>query len=214
VDAFQADAFQATAFQAQGSSVGAHAFQCGAFQSSAFQTCGGASGYQPAFQCGAFQFNAYQTCKPKPSQQITGGGFVKHPHKNPRFSPIELSPLQLRDERVRFGVIPAPVKKIVKRVAKRALDDLDRTERDISAELRTELARIDIQYSQAYAQALAIERERLVTQEIKQLLARQAQQQESERLMMIAEHLAELKRQIDAFRREDEQAIELLLLYS
>lgn len=214
MDAFQPTAFQETAYQAGTSNTSGHAFMCTAFMSGAYQTCGGASGYQPAFQCGAFAFDAFQTCKPKPSQQITGGGFVKHPHKNPRFSPIELSPLQLRDERVRFGVLPAPVKKIVKRVAKRALDDLDRTERDISAELRTELARIDIQYSQAYAQALAIERERLVTQEIKQLLARQAQQQESERLMMIAEHLAALKRQIDAFRREDEQAIELLLLYS
>lgn len=214
MDAFQATAFQDSAFQALGASGSAHAFQCGAFQSSAFQTCGGASGYQPAFQCGAFQYNAYQTCKPTPSQQITGGGFVKHPNKKPRFAPIELSPQQLGVERVRAGVIPAPVKKIVKRVAKRALDALDRPEWEISAELRTELARMDIQYAQAYAQALAIERERLVTQEIKQLLARQAEQQETARLMMIAAHLAELKRQIDAFRREDEQAIELLLLYS
>lgn len=213
--AFQCGAFQSSGFQTCGGASGYQsAFQCGAFQSSGFQTCGGGTGYQPAFQCGAFQFDAFQTCKSVPQQQISGGGFVKHPFKNPRFAPIVLSPEQLMAERVRAGVIPAPVKQVVRRVAKRAIADLQMPDDEIERELRLELARLQIDYDRAYARALEMERERLVTAEIKRLMALQAQQREAERIAGIAAQLAELKRQIDDFKRRDEQEIEFLLLYS
>jgi hypothetical protein len=214
MDAFQPTAFQNLGFQAGPAGGVESAFQCGAFQSSGFQTCGGGSGYQPAFQCGAFQFDAFQTCKPKPTQQITGGGFVKHPYKNPRFAPIELSPAQLIAERVRAGVIPAPVKQVVKRVAKRALADLQKPDDEIERELRIELAQLQITYDRAYVRALEQERERQVTAEIKRLMTLQAQQREAARIAGIAAQMAELKRQIDEFKRRDEQEIEFLLLYS
>ena len=214
MEAYQSNAFQTSAFQATGASGRGHAFQCGAFQSSAFQSCGGHGTYTPAFQCGAFQFDAFQTCKPKPTQQIIGGGFVKHPYKNPRFDPIELSLAQLIAERVRAGVIPAPVKQVVKRVAKRALADLQKPDDEIERELRIELAQLQITYDRAYARALEQERERQVTAEIKRLMAVQAQQREAARIAGIAAQLAELKRQIDEFKRRDEQEIEILLMYS
>jgi hypothetical protein len=118
------------------------------------------------------------------------------------------------EERVRARVIPAPVKQLVKKVAKRALSDLQKTDSEIERELRIELAQQQIAYDRAYARALEQERERQVTAEIRRLLALQAQQQETKRIAAIAAQLAELKRQIDEFKRRDEQEIELLLMYS
>jgi hypothetical protein len=215
MDAFQPTAFQNLGFQAGAAGGVDRAFQCGAFQSTGFQTCGGASGYQQAFQCGAFQQTAFQTCvHPAPIAGAGGGGFVKHPYKNPRFAPVELSPTQLIAERVRAGVIPAPVKQVVKRVAKRALADLQKPDDEIERELRIELAQRQITYDRAYARALEQERERQVTAEIKRLMALQSQQREVARMAGIAAQLAELKRQIDEFKRRDEQEIEILLMYS
>jgi hypothetical protein len=214
MDAFQSPGFQPSAFQALDAASNVVAFQCGAWQRTAFQSCGGKSGCNTAFQRSAFQDSAFQTCSPKPSTQISGGGFVKHPFKQPVFAPIVLSPEQLIEERVRARVIPAPVKQLVKKVAKRALSDLQKTDSEIERELRIELAQQQIAYDRAYARALEQERERQVTAEIRRLMALQAQQQETQRIAAIATQLAELKRQIDEFKRRDEQEIELLLMYS
>jgi hypothetical protein len=87
-------------------------FQSGAFQPSAFQHVSTASAN--AFQRGAFQSGAFQLPGDSATEAANAGGW-RFP--TPKVKTAE----DVRRERIRLGIIPAPVEKVVEKAARRVI---------------------------------------------------------------------------------------------
>ena len=107
---------------------------------------------------------------PTPTPTPTGGGGYTYPldsRRSPRHA-------------------PKSVQKIIKRLAKRQVDDLitdkDREEA-YARQLRLELARLDLQYEAIFATWLAEERAKLIDAEIQRLFALKRMKDEEEEVL-------------------------------
>lgn len=195
------------------------AFQPTAFQDSSFQVSALPGGLNVAFQTCAFQFGAFQAglCEDILPKRV-GGIVSKRKKIEGRLAPVERDKESIKREREALGIIPktasAPitkkeitalpkeVKKVIATVAKKSTKDLTVNESQLRAELKQQLQRESIAFQALHAEALAKERERLLTNEIR-------------RLMIIAqaqEHQLNLQRSAEQ-RRRDEEDIAFLLMH-
>lgn len=83
--------------------------------------------------------------------------------------------------------VPKTASKIIKRIAKKQVDELVEQEQAAGfvQELETAFAKADLQYKAFYAEVLQIERERLIDEEIKRLFRLKHMQDEDEEVLAI-----------------------------
>jgi hypothetical protein len=94
------------------------------------------------FQSGAFQYGAFQQATA--STQIVGGGKVSHHHWR-----RDRTQEEIREERIRLGIIAAPVKKSIAKVVRQIVRKADKKFDDPLELLRAEQAKVEAQLARS-----------------------------------------------------------------